>query len=187
MNVFCVYIDLCQHVRVCVLRRGREDERVRMLGRVLLVSCLSNEQAKPFVQELSASSPAWEDIISTEGDSLWFSASSFRSIYQNSPVLLLNPMVWLEYRKERTRKSATNYRVVSCCEIESLIYKKNLTVKRLLASCSHCHYATTNLNLRWETAYSNGAWSRLLFHFIFTDHQNTMQKKISGSRNILVG
>lgn len=45
--------------------------------------------------------------------------------------------------------------------------KKTLTVKRLLASCSHCHYATTNLNLRWETAYSNGAWSRLLFHFIF--------------------
>lgn len=57
----------------------------------------------------------------------------FLSTHQNSPVVLSNPTAWHEQRQERIWKSASNYRVGSCCEIERLIYKKH-GVKRLLAA-----------------------------------------------------
>lgn len=68
-NSSCVHtsvrIQACVYIYICVWAGDSEPEkkRERELARLLLLSCLSNEQTKPFVQELSANAPAWEDNI----------------------------------------------------------------------------------------------------------------------------
>ena len=67
-----------------------ERKRKREVASLLLVSCLSYEQTKPFVRELSASALAWEDdIIFIERNSLSFHCLSlflfFLSTHQNPP------------------------------------------------------------------------------------------------------
>lgn len=56
----------------------KDGEKEREVASLLLLSCLSNEQTKPFVRELSASASAWEDnIIFIERNSLSFHCLSF--------------------------------------------------------------------------------------------------------------
>lgn len=68
----------------------KDGEKEREVASLLLLSCLSNEQTKPFVRELSASASAWEDnIIFIERNSLSFHCLSFffffLSTHQNPP------------------------------------------------------------------------------------------------------
>lgn len=90
-----VYIYLCLRGRKTESERWRERERE--VASLLLLSCLSNEQTKPFVRELSASASAWEDnIIFIERNSLSFHCLSFfffffLSTHQNPPSPPVRP------------------------------------------------------------------------------------------------
>lgn len=93
----CMYV----YIYICVgegeRQKVKDGEKEREVASLLLLSCLSNEQTKPFVRELSASASAWEDnIIFIERNSLSFHCLSFFYFFfsihpSESPLPLVRP------------------------------------------------------------------------------------------------
>ena len=151
----CMYV----YIYLCLGRRKwkMERKRKREVASLLLVSCLSYEQTKPFVRELSASALAWEDdIIFIERNSLSFHCLSlflfFLSTHQNPPPQSSSQIQWCGMSRDRT--GSESQPLITEWAPAATVRDSFAEEKTVLRGGSRCHYPRCKL-LSWEILFSS--------------------------------